>query len=159
MKARRSATAAPKQMNARISMKPVILLRAAAILMLVHFAGHTLGMMRGPSHGQEEIAVVGSMRAHHFDVIGSSRSYWDFFLGFGFDASLNMLLQSVLFWLLAGVARRDPATVRPFVALFVAAWAVSALICYRYFFVAPFVFALLLAAVLGAAWATTRRMS
>jgi hypothetical protein len=125
--------------------------------MLVHFVGHTIGMVQGPSHGAEEVAVIEAMKAHHFNMMGSSRSYWDFFLGFGFDASLNMLLQAVLLWLLAGVARTDTAMARPFIAAFALAWAAGVPLCIRYFFAAPIVFGIVMVAVLVAAWATARR--
>lgn len=138
-----------------MSMKPVILLRTASVLMFVHFAGHTLGMMSGPSHGAEEIAVIDTMRSHFFDTMGSNRSYWDFLRGFGFDASINMLLQAILFWFLARLARTDQATTRPFIALFAIGWLVTAVLYIRYFFLAAIVFAIVMVIVLAAAWATT----
>jgi hypothetical protein len=138
-------------------MNSTILLKTASVLMLVHFIGHTLGMMSGPSHGPEEVAVIESMKAHHFDAMGSSRSYWDYFLGFGFDASINMLFQAVLLWILAGVARTNIEIARPFIALLLVLWIASMLLYIRYFFLAPIVFAALMIIVLGAAWISTRR--
>jgi hypothetical protein len=140
-----------------MSNKPSILLRAAAILVLLHFVGHTVGMLQGPSHGQEEVGVIEAMRAHHFNMMGSSRSYWDFFLGFGFDASINMLLQAALLWLLAALARTNPAVARPFIAVFVLAWIAVLLLYLKYFFAAPIVFAIVMVAVLGAALASARK--
>ena len=138
-------------------MKSTVLLKTASVLMLLHFVGHTLGMMRGPSHGPEEVGVIESMKTHHFDAMGSSRSYWDYFLGFGFDASINMLFQAVLLWLLAGVARTNFAIVRPFIALLLAAWIASMLLYIKYFFLAPIAFAALMVLVLGAAWVSARQ--
>jgi hypothetical protein len=120
--------------------------------MFLHFAGHSLGMLRGPSHGAEEIAVLDTMRNHHFDTMGSSRSYMDFFLGFGWDASINMFVQGVLLWLLATTAKTRPAEARPFIALFTIAWVASVFLYLKFFFVAPVVFAILMAIVLGSAW-------
>jgi hypothetical protein len=137
--------------------KPVILLRAAAVLMFVHFAGHTIGMLQGPSHGPEEVVVIEAMKTHHFDVMGSSRSYWDFFLGFGFGASIDMLLQTVLLWLLSSLARKDAASARPFIAVFVLVWIANVALCARYFFIAPLAFAILMELILIAAWMCTRQ--
>jgi hypothetical protein len=123
--------------------------------MLLHFVGHTLGMMHGPSHGPEEMGVIESMKAHYFATMGSSRSYWDYFLGFGFDASINMLLQAVLLWFFAALAKTDPAAARPFIAVLVLAWIAATLLYVRYFFAAPIVFAMLMVVVLGAALAGT----
>lgn len=133
-------------------LKTVILLRIAAVLMFVHFAGHTIGMFQGPSHGEEEAAVLETMANHHFDVWGSNRSYLDFLRGFGFDASLNMLTQALLFWLLAGVAKNSLSTARPFIALFTLFWVAAFFLYMKYFFVAATVFAILMVIVLAAAW-------
>ncbi len=138
-------------------MKPVVLLRIAAVLMFLHFAGHTVGMLQGPSHGAAEIAVQAFMRGSQFDFMGSNRSYWDFFLGFGYAASLSMLLQTVLLWLLAGLARTDPIRSRPFIAVFVVAWVAEIPLDARYFFAAPLIFAIAMAIVLALAWVAAGR--
>jgi hypothetical protein len=135
-----------------VKLKPVILLRIAAVLMFIHLAGHTMGMLQGPSHGAAESAVIDAMKSRHFDVMGSSRSYWDFFLGFGYDASLNMLMQTVLLWLLANMAKTDPVRTRPFTALLTLTWIGSVALDVRYFFAAPLVFAIVLTVVLALAW-------
>ena len=140
-------------------LNPVILLRTAVVLMFIHFAGHTVGMFGSPSHGSEEVAVLDTMKTHHFDMMGSSRSYWDFLEGFGFDASLNMLLQSVLLWFLAGLAKQDPAAARPFVGLLALVWLATIFLYLRYFFAAPIVFAIVMAVVLSAAWLSTKSPS
>jgi hypothetical protein len=139
------------------SSAPVILLRIAAALMLLHFVGHTLGMLQPPSHGPEEVAVIDSMKSHRFNMMGSMRTYWDFFLGFGYDASLNMILQAGLLWLLSRLARRDLAATRPFIAILVLAWIGAFLLYLKYFFIAPIIFAALMMAVLGIAWASAKR--
>lgn len=40
------------------------------------------------------------MRSFHMHVFGVSRTYHDFFIGFGYSLSIYMLLQAVLLWLL-----------------------------------------------------------
>ncbi len=55
-------------------MKPSILLRIASVLAVIHFAGHTFsGMLRAPSQGSEETALLEAMKSHHFDFMGSMR--------------------------------------------------------------------------------------
>lgn len=59
---------------------PTLFLRIASILTVVHCVLHTFGGVLGsPKHGAEEIAVIETMKSHPFDVMGSVRSYWDFF--------------------------------------------------------------------------------
>ena len=137
-------------------MKSYIWLRIAAVLMLIHAVGHTFGMLSGPSHGSEEIAVIEMMRNHQFDMMGTSRSYWDFFLGFGYDATINMLLQTALLWVLSRVAKTDPAMTRPFVAILTVVWIASTALYIRYLFIAPVSFAVLMVVVLAAAWITAK---
>jgi hypothetical protein len=52
----------------------------AAVLSLLHCIGHTIGGVFGvdaPS-GTKEGAVVEAMKSNQFDVMGATRSYWDF---------------------------------------------------------------------------------
>ncbi len=141
-------------------MTPTILLRIAAILTLLHFAGHTLGGVFGaPTHGSEELAVLDAMKSHRFDFMGSARAYWDFYFGFALFTSVNLLLQSVLFWQLATLAKTDAARVRPMVALFFCGYVAFALLSWRYFFAAPLVGEIAIAACLGLATAAARPTS
>ena len=65
-------------------MKPTLFLRIASILTFVHCVLHTFGgVLSSPRHGAEEVAVIEAMKSHSFDVMGSMRSYWDFFFGYG----------------------------------------------------------------------------
>jgi len=68
-------------------MKPTILLRIASIVALLQFAAQTLLLVFGaPTHGPEEMAVVEGMKSQHFDFMGLTRSYWDFYFGYGLFA-------------------------------------------------------------------------
>ena len=95
------------------------------------------------------------MKSYGFDAMVSMRSYWDFFLGVGYDASLSLLLQAVLLWLLAGTAKKDPVAARPFIGVFACVWAATVFLYVKYFFVAPVVLAVLMVMVLGAALGMT----
>src|SRR6266581_4174942 len=90
-------------------MKPTVLLRIASVVALVQFAAHTLlFVFSSPKHGPEESAVVEAMKAHRFDFIGSMRSYWDFYFGYGLEPAFFCLLEAVLFWQLATIAKTTP---------------------------------------------------
>src|SRR5215813_1023262 len=94
-----------------------LLLRLASVILLVFTAGHTLGGLKKWSPmGDND--VLKAMTAVHFDTMGASRSYLDFFMGFGWSISVSMLLQTVLLWQLASLARTDPAGVRPMIGVF-----------------------------------------
>jgi hypothetical protein len=142
----------------RTAMRPTPLLRTASVLSLVHCILHTVGgVLAPPRHGAEEIAVLETMRSHRFDVMGSMRSYGDFLLGYGLFVTLALLADAVLFWQLAAFARTSPAWLRPIVAVFFFNFVAMAIVSWRYFFIAPVVTELIIAACLGAAFASLRK--
>ena len=127
------------------------LLRFAAILSFLYFLGHSAGMPWTPSIGAGPEVVVRGMRSVRFDVFGSSRTYWDFYQGFGLTLSVLQLLESVVLWLLAGLVVGAPAQVRPFVLAFLVASLAQLVLVARYFFLPPIVFCVAIAVCLGLA--------
>src|SRR3989454_12669389 len=131
-------------------MKPTVLLRIASGVALVQFAAHTLlFLFSSPKHGPEESTVVEAMKAHRFDFIGSMRSYWDFYFGYGLEAAFFCLLEAVLFWQLATIAKTTPLVIRPNEALFFLANTGPALLVLRFFPPPPLVTDILIAARLA----------
>ena len=130
-------------------MNATIALRITSIVSLLLTAGHTLGGRSSWSPGGET-ATLGVMRAFHMNVLGVSRSYHDFYLGFGYSLSVFMLLQTVLLWMLAGLARTQPQTVRPFLVVFLLATVACAVIAWELLFPIPVAFLLVIA--VGLAW-------
>ena len=84
--------------------------------------------------------------------MGSLRSYWDFFFGFGLCATVGMLLQSVLLWQLANLARSEPAKARPFMGTLFVASVTYAILSWSYFFIGPLVGNTLIALLIGLAY-------
>jgi hypothetical protein len=138
-------------------MKAVILLRIASVLTVLFCIGHTLGMPWTPAKSPEAAAVVEAMKALHFDAMGASRSYWDFYFGFGVSISMYLFVQACMLWYLAGVAKANAAGVRAIVAVFFIASIANAMLIWRYFFIAPLVFALAIALCLGGVLLMLRR--
>jgi hypothetical protein len=133
-------------------MSAAVILRIAAVLAAVQGTAHgTLFLRARPRHGPAEVAVIEAMQSNRFDFAGATRSYWDFYVGYGLQAAAACLVEAVLFWQLARMAESQPALVRPTVALFVLVNVGHALLTARYFFYLPIVFDLAIAACL--AWA------
>ena len=133
---------------------PALFLRIASVLTVLHCIGHTIGgvfSVDAPP-GTKEGAVVSTMKSNQFDVMGATRSFWDFFIGFGLTITVSSLLQAVVFWQLAGLAKTEPGRIRPIIAAFLFANIGFAILAWRYFFIPPFVGAVLTAIVLGAAY-------
>ena len=136
-------------------MTTTLLLRVASVISLVFTAGHTLGGLRKWSPmGENE--VLKAMTEVRFDTMGANRSYLDFFMGFGWSISVFMLLQTVLLWQLASLARSDPAHVRPMITVFGLATLASGVIEWRFIFPVPALFSSALFIVLLAAYVVAR---
>src|SRR5438045_8784431 len=90
-------------------MKASALYRIAAVLLLFFDAGHTSGFpWSDPKWGVD----LGSMRSTHFYIMGFSRTYWDFYLGFGLFVSVFLLLALILAWQLRGLPPESMALMR-----------------------------------------------
>jgi hypothetical protein len=135
-------------------MKPTLFLRIASVLTLIHCALHTIGGVFGKPRSGAELAVIEAMKSHPFDFMGSLRSYWDFYFGYGLFVTINLLIQGLLFWQLATMAKTNAAWTRPILALFFLNYVAMAIIAWKYFFIAPAVTELLIAACLALAFAT-----
>ena len=139
-------------------MKPDVLLRAASVLTLAHGLLNTFaGLLSGTSKNQDEVRLLNAMKALHFDAMGSLRTYWDFYFGFGLFLTVSLLLLSVLLWQLASLAKAEPAMARPFVASLFIAFLAFAVLSWMYFFVAPLIIEGMVALLLGFAYASSRR--
>ncbi len=134
-------------------------LRAAAILTLLLALGHMVGGNSSWSP-MGETDVLRAMREKHYDVLGWSRSYLDFFLGFGHTVSACLLMQAVLLWQLAGAAAVNPGAARPMTATFLLANAAIAVITGMFLFVIPLTFSVLITVCLVIArWKAGRQGS
>ena len=137
-------------------MKPWILLRIAAVATLLYCLGHTMGAPWTPSTGPQEAAVVEAMKSVRFDVMGSSRTYWDFYVGFGAVISAYLAVQAVTLWQLGTLAKDNLNAVRPMVAAFLLAFVVNAILVWVFFFVVPLILAIAIVVCLGLAYFSAR---
>ena len=135
-------------------MKATLFLRIASALTLIHCILHTVGgVLASPRHGVEEFSVIETMKSHRFDVMGSMRSYWDFFFGYGLFATLGLAVQAILLWQLGQLIRENYLWGRKVAALLFLNYLGMAVISWRYFFIAPAITELLIAACLASALA------
>jgi hypothetical protein len=132
-------------------MKMATWLRLAAGLSVLLALGHTAG---GLQHWSPpgETAVLRSMGTFRFDALGSSRSYLDFYLGFGYIISLYMFAQGLLLWQLASLATLPDARLRPMVTTLFAVSVGATALDWALFFVVPTVLNLMVSICLAFAW-------
>ena len=133
-------------------MKTSTFLRIASVITFLYFAGHTAGMPWTPGQGPAELAVIEAMKTNHFAAMGSSRTYWDFYFGFGVIISVLQLVQAVVLWQLGALAKTDAARLRPIIATFLAAFIAIAILGWMYFFILPVIMATVIAICLAGAF-------
>ena len=137
-------------------MKPVLFLRIASVLTLIHSALHTVGgVFSKPAPGMAA-ATVAFMKANEFDVVGVTRSYWDFYRGLGLAVTIFLTVEAVVFWQLATLAKTDALRLRPILFSFLVAYLAMAVNAYTYIFVGPVIAEMLIALCLGMAIVTAK---
>jgi hypothetical protein len=88
-------------------MKPKVLLRIAAVLMLLHAVGHTMGALSWSQAPNARLAaVVTAMQTEHFVFMGRNASLALFYNGYGIIMIFALLFISVQLWLLSMVFNR-----------------------------------------------------
>jgi hypothetical protein len=138
-------------------LKASLFYRIAAVLTLLFAVGHTVGFLQSdPSWGVD--SLLSSMKSIHFTLQGFSRSYWDFFVGFGLFLTVFLLFAAVLAWQLGGVATETLAGMRVISWTFALCFAAITVLSWRYFFAIPLVFSFLITVCLSlAAWRSARK--
>ena len=136
-------------------MTTTLLLRIASLISLLFAAGHSAGGLQkwSPTGGDP---VLTAMTGAHFPMMGFSRSYLDLFLGLGWSISVWLLLQTILLWQMASLARTNAAQLRPMIAAFMLATLASGILAWMYIFAVPAFFCAVLLIVLALAYRAAR---
>ena len=131
-----------------------VLYRIAAVLILLFDVGHSVGFpWSDPKWGVDTSA----MQSTHFQILGFSRTYWDFYRGFGLFVSVFLLLAAILAWQLGGLPKQTSALVRVTAWTFAVCFMALTILSWTYFFSIPIVFSGLIAICLvSATWLSTR---
>jgi hypothetical protein len=140
-------------------MKPVIFLRIASVLTMIHAVLHTIGGVFGGAAPGVQQATVAVMKANEFAVMGVTRSYWDFYMGLGLVVSVFLTMEAVVFWQLGSLAKADALRLRPVLATFLIGYLGAAVVSYRYFFAGPVITEILIALCLGLALASAKQVA
>ena len=127
--------------------------RIAAVLLVLYAAGHTVGYTKvDPAWGVD--APLAALRATTFAAQGvPGRTYWGFFVGFGLFVSVMMLFAATVAWQLGGASADVLRALGLIRWSFAVAFVINTYFTWRYFFVAPMAFSVLIVIVLLAgAW-------
>lgn len=145
-------------------MKHWIWLRVAAVLQALGTILHTMATASGTasgtkSPGSQERAVLEAMHGFHFDIMGSSRSVWDFYRGYEFSMTVVFAVLAVLMWQLSNLSRDEPRRVLPLVATILVCTLFLDILSWAYFFAGPGVMSALISLCLAVALLTSYRQT
>lgn len=128
-----------------------LLYRIAAVLLVLYAAGHTIGFQQVDPRWGIEVFVNG-LRATQFRIQGAQRTFWGFYMGFGFFCTVLLLFSALTAWQLGGLPRTSLALMPIITWGFAITFLVATLITWHYFFIAPTIFSTLvtICLILGA---------
>lgn len=136
-------------------MTTTLWLRISSVIAVLFAAGHTLGGLKYWSPIADN-PVLQSMRSFRFDTMGVSRTYLDFYMGFGYSLTVAQVMEAILLWQLSSLARTDAPHVRPMIGVIALATLVGSIIAWRLILPIPALFSLVLLASLAVAYVVAR---
>ena len=123
-------------------MKPKLLLRIAAVLVLLHTVGHTLGAITWKDAPNAAIGrVITAMQTEHFLFSGRSVTIASFYEGYGYSMIVVLLLITIILWFLSNDAGNRSSA--KYLVLFTVFLLSFGIIEYFYFFALPAVLSIL----------------
>lgn len=132
-------------------MTPRLLLRISTGMLTLFLLGHALGSMAATSRDAAESAVFAAMQGYHFDIMGVTRSHWDFYQGLNHYLTAALVVFLLLLVITTRLADRSPAEARPLVWALTVGQALFAALSWMYFFPAPAVMTTVATVCLGSA--------
>jgi hypothetical protein len=136
--------------------KPVIFLRIASVLTLIHAVLHTVGGVFGKVPPGPASVAVEAMKVNQFLSMGSVRTFWEFYRGMGLAVTIFLTFEAVVFWQLSALAKTDATRLRPVLAAFAIAYLAMAANSQMYFFLAPVIVETIIAVLLVLAIVTAK---
>jgi hypothetical protein len=132
-------------------MKPVIYLRVASLLALLHAVLHTIGGVFGKPDSGPQQAAVAAMKANQFPLMGATRSYWSFYMGMGLAVTICLTIIAIVLWQLSSLAKTGACRLRPICMAFLLAFLLLAVNSSIYFCPLPAIMELVIALCLAMA--------
>ena len=117
--------------------RPWNLLKIAGGALAFFAIGHTIGTLNAGAPDPAGQGVVDAMRSYHFQIMGSTRTFWDFYIGLNILLSVNLAALTIMSFQLSSLSKTDPRRALPLTLTLVLACVLLAIPCWKYFFVAP----------------------
>src|ERR1700760_3202406 len=109
-------------------MKPKLLLRIAAILILIHGVLHTMGFSQWKQDTDPaKREMIKLMTGQRFPFMGTSRNMGEYYDGFGYGCSITLFLIAILLWIVSGEVSSTPLLAKKVIVVLsfaLLAWAI-----------------------------------
>jgi hypothetical protein len=114
--------------------------RAVTVLLLLFALGHTLGFNQvDPRWGVS--AAITALQTIRFTAQGTpGRTYWGFYLGFGYFCSTLMFFAAVVAWQLSRLPGEILRRLQVISWAFALAFVAATIVTWKFFFTAPMIF-------------------
>jgi hypothetical protein len=132
-------------------MKPWKWLKVAAVLQGIGAVLHTIATTYRPNSGPAEAAVFSAMRSSQFQIMGATRSHWDFYRGYELSITVVFGIIAILIWQLGTLSKAEPKQALPLIVTMLVAQILLDVVSWEYFFAGPGTMSILIAACLTAA--------
>lgn len=124
--------------------------RLAAYFLVLYAFGHTLGaVIETPKFGPESDAVISMMKSVHVLAQGAVRTWYGFYLGFGWFVSVFFVFSIVVLWHLGARTVRDRVGLAPIAWSLFLSHAAGSIIAWVYFFPAPIILSTVITMLVG----------
>lgn len=138
-------------------MKPWIWLRIAAGLQALGTVLHTIATTFRQNQGPAQDAVFAAMQSYHFQIMGVTRTHWDFYRGYELSITVSFGVIAVLLWQLGSLSRTESRHTVPLILAILVAELLWSATGWEYFFAGPGGMSILIAGCLCGALLTMRR--
>lgn len=118
-------------------MRPLWLLRLSMLMLTLFLLGHGLGSMNTTMRDAREASVFETMQAYTFDIMGVTRSHWDFYQGLNHYLTAALLSFIAMHLVALRLATQAPTEARALVWALALSQALFAALSWTYFFPAP----------------------
>jgi hypothetical protein len=139
-------------------MKPKLLLRIAAAVMLLHTVGHSIGALTWKQAPNPAVAdVIRGMENNRFDFLGRQVTLAEFFQGYGIGNIFVLLFITITLWLLGGNTKdRLTQQLLPFLIVFLVCFSLTEWV---YFFPMPSIMSMVAAILSLLAYRRIRQLA
>lgn len=120
-------------------MKAAIMFRIASVLIALFALGHTLGFRQVDPQWKIN-SILESLQKTSFVTQGFTRTYWDFYVGFGLFCSVFLLFTAIVAWSLGGMSPAAIEEARLLAWSLTLAFGLVFVLSWRYFFPVPMIF-------------------